>query len=56
MKLDINNELESFEVLKALIERRKECKKFNDRNAVESLNSLIEQFENTPAYNVLIED
>lgn len=54
--ITVENELESFEMLKALKDRKEECVKHGDTRAIESIDSMIEQFENQPAYQVLIED
>lgn len=51
MKLEIQNELESYEVLKALIKRKE-----NSHDSKEDLQNLIDQFEGYNSYRVLVED
>ena len=54
MQLEINNELECYEVLKALVERKEKLESHNEDT--EFLDSLIDQFEGYNSYAVLIED
>ena len=54
LKLEIENELESYEVLKALIERKEKLESNNEDT--EFINSLIDQFEGYTAYSVLVEN
>jgi len=54
LKLEIENELESYEVLKALIERKEKLE--SDNEDTEFMNSLIDQFEGYNAHYVLVED
>jgi len=54
MKLKIENELESYEVLKALIERKEKLESMDDNT--EYMDNLIDQFEGYSAYRVLVED
>jgi len=53
MNLKIENELESYEVLKALIERKEKLHNEEDK---EYMDNLIDQFEGYSAYRVLVED
>jgi hypothetical protein len=52
MQLEIENELESYEVLKALIQRKE---KLHSEKEKEYIDDLIDQFEGYNAYRVLIE-
>ena len=53
MQLTIENELESYEVLKALIERKEKLHNDEER---EYMDNLIDQFEGYNAYSVLVEE
>lgn len=53
MQLTIENELESYEVLKGLLDRKE---KINDTATNEVLDGLIDQFEGHNAYIVLVEN
>ena len=52
--LTIENELESYEVLKALIERKEKLESHNEDT--ECLDGIIDQFEGYNSYYVLVED
>jgi len=54
LTLEIQNELESYEVLKALIERKEKMEGFDED--VECLEGIIEQFEGYNSYSVLVKE
>lgn len=56
MKIETDNALQNFEVLKALVERKQKLEQSGDEISVENLEEIIEQFKYASAYQVLVED
>jgi hypothetical protein len=55
--IDVNTVLEQYELLAALKERKQSEKELgNDETTIQALDNIIEQFEGTTSYQVLIED
>lgn len=54
--IEIENRLQEYIIVKALQEYRETQAQYGDGPDIEAIESLIEQFENQPVYQVLVTD
>lgn len=55
-QIEIENELQSYEVVRAIADRMEKNEEVEDEKAVSALGDVLEQLEGQPAHDVVVED